>query len=260
MERRPARFLPNPPHANSDNIRSIFGTLPLAEMLKEESYRRASDAKETAPARLVDEALATQTMDRLENAMRRLEDIYAYVTNAEAQAHARVSTLAELGKYILEAKKAADGTIEVFQHTLQSIRSHPPSPPRFSPPRIPSPLPRVASNEWPDVTDQRPIEDEIPEHKEAHELPRVKSIKKSPSPKNRRLNMTRKSSFLDDNGQLRENELHLLKELHAEFHAKKAEFKMLRRRVDDAEKRTKVRLQDDESTLRSLHRLKLDLQ
>ncbi|CAK4081441.1 unnamed protein product [Aphanomyces euteiches] len=124
MERRPARFLPNPPHANSDNIRSIFGTLPLAEMLKEESYRRASDAKETAPARLrlVDEGLAIQTMDRLENAMRRLEDIYAYVTNAEAQAHARVSTLAELGKYILEAKKAADGTIEVFQHTYRTTQ------------------------------------------------------------------------------------------------------------------------------------------
>ncbi|CAK4137480.1 unnamed protein product [Aphanomyces euteiches] len=96
MERRPARFLPNPPHANSDNIRSIFGTLPLAEMLKEGKA--------------------------LQNAMRRLEDIYAYVTNAEAQAHARVSTLAELGKYILEAKKAADGTIEVFQHTYRTTQ------------------------------------------------------------------------------------------------------------------------------------------
>ncbi|KAF0738354.1 hypothetical protein Ae201684_005791 [Aphanomyces euteiches] len=244
MERRPARFLPNPPHANSDNIRSIFGTLPLAEMLKEESYRRASDAKETAPARLVDEGLAIQTMDRLENAMRRLEDIYAYVTNAEAQAHARVSTLAELGKYILEAKKAADGTIEVFQHTLQVDSEPSPITPKIL----------TAENSF-SVASY-----EIPEHKEAHELPRVKSIKKSPSPKNRRLNMTRKSSFLEDNCQLRENELHLLKALHAEFHAKKAEFKMLRRRVDDAEKRTKVRLQDDESTLRSLHRLKLDLQ
>ncbi|CAK4136170.1 unnamed protein product [Aphanomyces euteiches] len=124
MERRPARFLPNPPHANSDNIRSIFGTLPLAEMLKEGKALQVLNEVLLAQSyyRLVDEGLAIQTMDRLENAMRRLEDIYAYVTNAEAQAHARVSTLAELGKYILEAKKAADGTIEVFQHTYRTTQ------------------------------------------------------------------------------------------------------------------------------------------
>ncbi|RHZ01980.1 hypothetical protein DYB37_008501 [Aphanomyces astaci] len=104
---RRGRFLAkDPAHANSDNIRGIFGTLPLAAMLQGMTDMGGSMT-----------TLATQTIDRLETAMRHLEDMYGYVTNADLQGHARSSMLTELGSVILEATKAADATIALFHDT-----------------------------------------------------------------------------------------------------------------------------------------------
>ncbi|RHZ04081.1 hypothetical protein DYB31_013168 [Aphanomyces astaci] len=51
----------------------------------------------------------------------------------------------------------------------------------------------------------------------------------------------------------------LLMDLHVEFHAKKAEFKNLRRRVGDAKRHTKMHIQDHTHVLRGLERLQHDM-
>ncbi|KAF0682474.1 Aste57867_25426 [Aphanomyces stellatus] len=198
-------------------------------------------------------------MDRLENAMRLLEDMYGYVTNAEAQAHARASSLAELGRYILEAKKAADGTITLFQDTLLTLRQ-----PSYTDERD---VERRQDRRSPDRRDLHTPDDypppsprtPPPPHKDASELPDVKVAsppkKKAPSPKQRKLT---KSHFPKD-GLMREKELRLLNDLHTEFHAKKAEFKMLRRRLGDAERVAKARIHDDTAVLKSFQRLQGEL-
>ncbi|ETW06495.1 hypothetical protein H310_02738 [Aphanomyces invadans] len=268
---RRGRFLAkDPPHANSDNIRGIFGTLPLATMLEELPVHGRQHVR--AEVGITTPALATQAIDRLENAMRLLEDVYGYVTNAEMQGHARTSMLAELGSLIIEAKKAADCTIALFHDTLAHLPT-PPSPPRALPHKdVPEAVPSTLTSSpsischlvddeddfEPNTTSQSPPRRKVAA---ASDLPDVKPpiTKNLPSPKQRQLKAPSPPKAAMSHARLDSKNARLWKDLHAEFHAKKAELKQLRRRIGDAERLTKTQIHDHTQALRGLERLQLDL-
>ncbi|ETV75538.1 hypothetical protein, variant [Aphanomyces astaci] len=219
--------------------------------------------------------LATQTIDRLETAMRHLEDMYGYVTNADLQGHARSSMLTELGSVILEATKAADATIALFHDTLASL---PPSPrSRWPLPRVdaisskasPSSPPGTThlpcpSNSTADLDQASVVTAESPPRRrkvDDADLPLVHpppSISKIP-PKQRHLNRPSSPPKPTAAALLCPTTRQLLMDLHVEFHAKKAEFKNLRRRVGDAKRHTKMHIQDHTHVLRGLERLQHDM-
>ncbi|OQS05644.1 hypothetical protein THRCLA_20563 [Thraustotheca clavata] len=230
------RFYMNAPHKNSDNIRGVLSSYSFSMPLTE-----SKDVDDE-----INEIAHGHGIQRWHSALEMLEDIYFALTNMNEKVSVHHSKcLTRLGKCIIEVKKAADeviSTLSVIPSTSKQVVHEEIID------KVPDQQFKCSfSNEK--YHQEQLQEDDINILPPVAPLPDVKVYKKKLSPKK---NPHKQKQFQS----LRDEDMRLLAQLHAEFHEKKESFKILRQRVQAAEVLAKNHVDEKKATLQQLQRLR----
>ncbi|EQC39145.1 hypothetical protein SDRG_03351 [Saprolegnia diclina VS20] len=241
------RFFANAPHKNSDNMRGILGAYLPSVVKPVAKVPHRHTLYETKP----------RGIERWQNALRMLEDVYCALTTMDEQSGGgRSKGLSRLGACILEVRNAADEAIAAL--TAHAIG--------------PCVLPDgEGASELQDEMiqqDTRPVLQTLPSPVHSHDDTKAEAkLERSPLKQLRDVKVTRKAPNSPKRSPVKQGlrayendrDRQLVADLHAEFHEKKAAFQLLRWRVHAAENVARSHVEEEKVALQRLQRLKLDL-